>query len=174
MNLFTSSEQPGLFDDAGAAGDVRAPVLMSLNPIYYDLIWASEKRHEFRRRFLTDQAVRWYVYLTAPVARLGAVIDLDVAVVDTPQRIADIAERARAGNGASVFEYVRDLPHAFAIPILRVAEYPGMTLEQLKDELGAFHPPQGYTKLRNHPELLSICEKVTADSPTREMTVSGH
>ncbi|MFF3867116.1 hypothetical protein [Micromonospora sp. NPDC001898] len=91
MNLFTSSEQPGLFDDAGAAGDVRAPVLMSLNPIYYDLIWASEKRHEFRRRFLTDQAVRWYVYLTAPVARLGAVIDLDVAVVDTPQRIADIA-----------------------------------------------------------------------------------
>ncbi|MEV4481730.1 hypothetical protein [Micromonospora coxensis] len=171
MNLFTSSAQPSLFGDDEASDDVREPVLMSLNPIYFDLIWAGEKRHEFRRRFLAGQSVRWYVYLTAPVARLSAVIDLGPAIVDTPQRIADIAEQARVGNGASVLEYVKDLPQAFAIPIRRVSQYPGMSLEQLKAELGAFHPPQGYTKLRNHPELLSVCEKVTADPPTREMTV---
>ncbi|MGC5664503.1 hypothetical protein ACN261_29380 [Micromonospora sp. WMMD723] len=172
MNLFTGSAQPSLFDDASI--DVREPVLMSLNPVYFDLIWAGEKRHEFRRRFLTGQSVRWFVFLTAPVSRLGAVIDLGPAVVDTPQRIADIAEQARVGNGVSVFEYVQDLPQAFAIPIQRVVQYPGMPLDQLKIELGSFHPPQGYTRLRNHPELLSICEKVTADSPTREMTVHGH
>ncbi|MFY1683622.1 hypothetical protein ACN265_18995 [Micromonospora sp. WMMD730] len=174
MNLSTSSAQPSLFDEDDASVDVREPVLMSLNPIYFDLIWAGEKRHEFRRRFLTGQSVRWYVYLTAPVSRLGAVIDLGPAVVDTPQRIADIAEQARAGNGASVFEYVQDLPQAFASPIQRVVQYPGMPLDQLKVELGSFHPPQGYTRLRNHPDLLSICDKVTVDSPTREMTVHGH
>ncbi|WP_433688028.1 hypothetical protein ACQP0I_04220 [Micromonospora carbonacea] len=173
MNLFGSG-QPSLFGDDDPVGDRREPVLMSLNPVYYDLIWAGEKRHEFRRRFLVGQSVRWYVYLTAPVARLSAVIDLGPAVVDVPQRIAEIAEQARVGNGASVWEYVRDLDQAFAIPIQRVAEYPGMPLEQLRTELGAFQPPQGYTKLRQQPDLLSICDKVTADSPIREMTVTGH
>ncbi|MEU8333441.1 hypothetical protein [Micromonospora sp. NPDC048839] len=174
MNAFPQTAQPSLFGDDEPLSDSREPVLMSLNPIYYDLIWAGEKTHEFRRRFLTGQSVRWYVYLTGPVGRLGAVIDLGPAVVDAPEKIAEIAERTRTGNGASVLEYVRDLDRAFAIPILRVAEYPGMPLEQLRTELGGFHPPQGYTKLRNHPELLSICEKVTADSPSREMTVPGH
>ncbi|MFG1872079.1 hypothetical protein [Micromonospora arborensis] len=174
MNAFPQTAQPSLFGDDDLVSDSREPVLMSLNPIYYNLIWAGEKTHEFRRRFLTGQSVRWYVYLTGPVGRLGAVIDLGPAVVDAPEKIAEIAERTRTGNGASVLEYVRDLDRAFAIPILRVAEYPGMPLEQLRTELGGFHPPQGYTKLRNHPELLSICEKVTADSPSREMTVPGH
>lgn len=164
-----SPVQPGLFGD-----DDVEPVMMSLNPVYYELMWSGEKRYEFRRRFLAGRPARWYVYLTAPVARLAAVIDLGPAVVDTPQRVADIAERARVGNGESVFAYVQDLPQAYAIPILRVVEYPGMPLEQLKAELGAFAPPQGYIRLLNHPELLSVCEKVTSDSATREMTVRGH
>ncbi|WP_244236329.1 hypothetical protein [Micromonospora inaquosa] len=145
---------------------------MSLKPLYHDPLWAGGKTHGFRRRFLTGQSARWYVYLTWPVARLGAVIDLGPAIVDTPERIAEIAERARPGNGASVLEYVQDLNQAFAIPIQRVAEYPGLSLEQLRAQLGAFHPPQGYAKLRNHSELLGICEKITAGSPSREMTVT--
>jgi hypothetical protein len=65
------------------------------------------------------------MYLNAPVARLGPVNDLAPAVVDTPQRIAAIAERARVGNGASVLEYVRDLEQAFAIPIEARVGIPG-------------------------------------------------
>ncbi|WP_256095313.1 hypothetical protein [Micromonospora carbonacea] len=173
MNLFPASEQASLFGDDDFLADNREPVLMSLHAVYYDLIWAGEKTHEFRRRFLSGRPVRWYVYLNAPVARLGPVIDLAPAVVDSPQRIAAIAEQTRAGNGASVLEYVRDLEQAFAIPIERVSEYPGVSIAELKAELGEFHPPQGYVKLRNHPELLGICEKVTAESPVREMTVRG-
>lgn len=169
--MISRSGQPSSFGNGDAADDGREPILMSLNPLYYDLLWAGEKTHEFRRRFLTGQSARWYVYLTWPVARLGAVIDLGPAIVDTPERIAEIAERARPGNGASVLEYVQDLDQAFAIPIQRVAEYPGMSLEQLRAQLGAFHPPQGYTKLRNHSALLSICTTITAGPPSREMTV---
>ncbi|WP_433686504.1 hypothetical protein ACQP0I_20085 [Micromonospora carbonacea] len=173
MNFFPASEQPRPFGDCDSLADSRAPVLMSLHAVYYDLIWADERTHEFRRRFLSGRPVRWYVYLNASVARLGPVIDLAPAVVDTPQRIAAIAERARVGNGASVLEYVRDLEQAFAIPIERVSEYPGVSIAELKAELGEFHPPQGYVKLRNHPELLGVCESVTAESPVREMTVRG-
>ena len=82
-----------------------------------------------------------------------------------------IAERARQGNGSSVLEYVGDLDRAFAIPILHVAEYPGLSAAQLNDELGAFHPPQGYVRLSKHPPLLAVCEKVASDMPVRQMTV---
>ena len=113
----------------------------------------------------------WFVYLNTPVSRLAAVIDLGPAVVDVPERIAAIAERTRPGNGASVLEYVRDLERAFAIPILHVAEYPGMSADELHEHLGSFHPPQGYVRLNQHPALLAVCEKVAAETPVRKMSV---
>jgi predicted transcriptional regulator len=165
--------EPQLDDLFGEAdsGTTVEPVLMALHAQYYELIWQGLKTHEFRRRFLKGRATRWFVYLNAPVSRLGAVIDLGPAVVDTPRRIAAIAERARVGNGASVLEYVQDLERAFAIPILHVNEYAGLSADALRDELGSFHPPQGYVRLNQHPQLLRVCEKVAADAPIRQMTV---
>ena len=147
------------------------PVLMALHAEYYELIWQGLKTHEFRRRFLEGRPARWFVYLNAPVSRLAALIDLGPAVVDGPEQIAAIAERARAGNGASVLEYVQDLERAFAIPILHVAEYLGVSAAELRGELGAFHPPQGYVRLKQHRRLLTVCEKVAAETPMREMPV---
>ena len=147
------------------------PVLMALQAQYYDLIWRGLKTHEFRRRFLEGRPARWFVYLNAPVSWLAAVIDLGPAVVDAPQRIAAIAEQASEGNGASVLAYVQDLERAFAIPILQVSEYPGLTADALREELRRFHPPQGYIRLTQHPELLAVCEKLVTAEPVRQMTV---
>jgi predicted transcriptional regulator len=160
-------QQQDLFGDAAGA----EPVLMALHTEYYELIWRGLKTHEFRRRFLEGRPTRWFVYLNAPVSRLAAVIDLGPAVVEAPERIAAIAERAREGNGASVLEYVQDLERAFAIPILHVSEYPGLSAEELRGELGSFHPPQGYVRLRQHPQLLAVCEKAAADTPVRQIPV---
>lgn len=162
------SVQEGLF---GVVEPSPEPVLMALHAEYYDLIWRGEKIHEFRRRFLKGTPVRWFAYLNAPVSRLAAVIDLGPAVVDTPERIAEIAERTRKGNGTSVFDYVKDLEEAFAIPILAVREYPGLSVADLREELGGFHPPQGYLRLNNHSALLALAEKIAADPPIREKTV---
>jgi predicted transcriptional regulator len=164
-----AAPQQDLF--GGSLGIDAEPVLMALHAEYYELIWKGLKTHEFRRRFLEDRPARWFVYLNAPVSRLAAVIDLGPAVVDAPGQIAAIADRARAGNGASVLDYVGDLERAFAIPILHVAEYPGLSAAELRGELGAFHPPQGYVRLRQHPHLLTVCEKVAGGSPIREMSV---
>lgn len=92
--------QEGLFAATECAGAAE-PVLMALNPEFYELIWQGRKTHEFRRRFVVGRLVRWFVYLNAPVSRLAAVIDLGSAVVDVPERVAAIAEAARPGNGAS-------------------------------------------------------------------------
>lgn len=85
--------------------------------------------------------------------------------------VAGIAERMRPGNGASVLEYVRDLDQAFAIPILSVTEYPGLSADGLRAELGAFHSPQGHVRLGQHPELMAVCEKVAAEAPVRSIAV---
>lgn len=72
--------------------------------------------------------------------------------MDTPQRIAAIAEQAREGYGASVLGYVQDWERAFAIPILHISEYTGLSA----DELGGFHPPQGYVRLDQHLRMLRL------------------
>lgn len=147
------------------------PVVMALHRRYYDLIWQGQKHHEFRRRFLVDTPTRWFVWFNAPVSTLSAVIDLGPAIVAPPEQVAEIAEQTRRGNGASVLEYVRDLEQAFAIPILRVREYQGLSGEELRAELGAWHPPQGYIRLNQHRALKALCDKLLADTPTREMLV---
>ena len=78
---------------------------------------------------------------------------------------------ARPGNGASVLDYVRDLDRAFAIPIVSVTEYPGLPVSELRAELGAFHPPQGYVRLAQHRPLLAVCEKMAAVAPVRVLRV---
>jgi predicted transcriptional regulator len=169
----TGGPVAGQLDLFGAAVPDAVPesVLMALHAEYYDLIWQGAKTHEFRRRFLEGRSVRWFVYLDAPVSRLAAVIDLGPAVVGSPDEVAGIAELMRPGNGASVLEYVRDLDRAFAIPILGVTEYPGLSADELRAELGAFHPPQGYVRLAQHAELMAVCEKVSAEAPVRSITV---
>ena len=104
------------------------------------------------------------------MSRLAAVIDLG------PSSLAPRADRGDrgtrpAGNGASVLEYTRDLERAFAIPILSVTEYPGMSAADLRAQLGHFHPPQGYIRLGQHPQLLAVCEKAAAETPVRQLRV---
>ncbi|WP_326820988.1 hypothetical protein [Streptosporangium sp. NBC_01756] len=162
--------QKALFGDSSTDAE---PIVMSLYAEYYDLIWQGLKRHEFRRRFLSGTPTTWFVYLNAPVSRLCAVIDLGPAIVDTPEKVAAIAERTRVGNGASVLEYVQDLEQAYAIPILSVREYKGLSADDLRDQLGSWHPPQSYMRLRNpgNLDMLRICEKLIAEDPLRQVTV---
>lgn len=161
-------------DDLFGATEFDLPVervLMSLNPNYYELIWQRLKRHEFRRRYLAGRPTTWFVYLTAPVSRLAAVIDLDQAVVDTPTRIAELAEQAKKGNGESVYEYLKDLERGFALPIKKVREFPGFTAEELAGMLGSFHPPQGYTLVDKKPALVGLCDKLMSAHTVRELVV---
>lgn len=75
---------------------------MALHTEYYDLIWEGRKTDEFGGDSWKARLVRWCVYLTAPVSRLRAVIDLAPAVAGAPVQAA-IAEQAREGNGARDF-----------------------------------------------------------------------
>ncbi len=98
-------------------------------------------------------------------------VDLDEAVVAGPTRIAEIAEQARVGNGASVFEYLKDLEKGFALPIKKVREFPGFSADELTGMLGKFHPPQGYTLVDKNPALAGVCDKLVSSETVRELVV---
>ena len=146
-------------------------VLMALEPAFYDLMWARAKRHEFRRRFLTGTPVSWLVFLNAPTSALAAVIDLAPAIVDEPRRVADLAERALAGNGASVYAYLRDQSLGYAMPITRVREYPALPLHILREQIPDFPQPRGYTVVDDDSPLASVYDTFTVNPPLREMTL---
>lgn len=146
-------------------------VLMALHPPYYELIWDGAKQYEFRRRYLTGIPTSWFVYLTEPAAALTAVIDLDPAIVATPAVIAALAECTRPRNGATVLDYLHDLPQGFAMPIHHVREYPAMTLARLNAETGGW-PTRGRTLIDDHPQLAAVCDAFTRQPLVREMTVA--
>ncbi|GAB3173043.1 hypothetical protein GCM10027059_43350 [Myceligenerans halotolerans] len=162
-------DHPSLFDVPAEP----VPVVMCLDAEWYDLMWRGEKTHEFRRRFLTEKPVRWFVYLTAPESQLCAVIDLDPAIEDTPEQIAQIAERTRPGNGATVEPYLArgDRTVGYAMPIRRVREYHGFSARELTELLGEFHPPQGYLLVDRHPAWRSICDRLMATPVIRETAI---
>jgi hypothetical protein len=41
----------------------------------------------------------------------------------------------------------------------------------LRAQLGRFHPPVGYVRLNQHPQMLAVCEKVEAATPVRQLSV---
>ncbi|MFI9412307.1 hypothetical protein [Nocardia gamkensis] len=163
---------PDLFDDTDTA--FRAPVprvLMSLHAEYYDLIMSGEKVFEYRKRYPITGASAWYVYLTAPTSTLTAVIDLAAPIPGSPTEIAQIAEQARPGNGASVYDYLAPAGHGLALPILRVREYPGLTAAELAAAAGTWHPPQGHTLIDRYPRLAKLCDQLIAAPIVRERRV---
>ncbi|SIO88498.1 hypothetical protein [Nocardiopsis sp. JB363] len=150
------------------------PVVMNLDPPWYELMWTGQKTHEFRRRFLTGSPAQWFVYLTEPENRLCAVIDLDVAIEDTPEQIAQIAERMQAGSAATVDPYLARGGRSvgYAMPIQRVRQYTGFTAAELERMLNEVCPPQGYIRLDQHPGWRSVCDTLLTTPLERETTIS--
>ncbi|WP_306370171.1 hypothetical protein [Nocardiopsis sp. CC223A] len=150
------------------------PVVMCLDAQWYELMWSGQKDHEFRRRFLTGVPVQWFVYLTAPESRLSAVIDLEPAIEGTPAQIAQIAERMRPGNGATVEPYLAKdgRTTGYAMPIRRVRQYAGFSAAELEQMLDGFHPPQGYVLVDDHPAWRAVCDKLLSTPVVRETTLT--
>lgn len=165
----------GLMEDLFGGELERAPrverVVMSLDHRWLELMFAGEKTHEFRKRFVLGVPVEWYVYLTAPTSRLAAIIDLDPAVEGTPEEIGAIAEQTKPGNGASVEAYLAPRGAGVAVPIRRVREYRGFPANSLAERLGAWHPPQGYMRVSSTPALAAVCDELPSTGFVREMTV---
>lgn len=148
-------------------------VLMALDPDWLELMFRGQKFHEFRKRFVRDVRVQWYCYLTEPVSRLAALVDLAPAIEGTPARIAAIAEADRSGNGRAVHAYLAQHGWGFAAPVRRVREFHGIDGRELAARLGTWSPPRRYVLLSQHSELDAVCASLPATGLRRETRVDG-
>lgn len=140
---------PGIDWDNGRQ---KPLLLLSLQPRYWPLIVSGVKRYEYRRSFRAD-AVQAYIYLSSPRKEIAGFVDFGTPVIDTPERIADLAEQECSGSRRRMLDYLQGCERGFAIPILAHEELsPGIPLRELKERF-RFTAPQGYMVLDKHPTL---------------------
>jgi predicted transcriptional regulator len=148
------------------------PVFMAVFPRFYKLIWSGEKRYEYRRRYI-DGASTWYPYLFTPVAGVVGRVSLGEPIIASPTEIADVAETEFEGHGDSVYQYVRGLRQAYAIPILRAEEHGPVPIGDLREVLGTFNPPKDYLRLLFNARLLTRLEDAMLGPPLRSIDVEA-
>lgn len=121
-------------------------VLMSIKPRFALRILQGEKRIEFRRsspRFGPGSTV--FVYISSPVQEVSALFTID-EIVSGPVEL--IWRRYRRVSGLSkreFFEYYAGSRTAYGIRIAQIFPFSTpLSLEQLKEMLPEFVPPQNY------------------------------
>jgi predicted transcriptional regulator len=144
----------GLFEDENEPTTYREEdvIIMSLQPYAYELIKSGTKKMEYRTRFRKRPTIA-VVYVSAPVKAICGVVLMDKAIIGTPDRIAAIAEAHIKGNGASVYDYLKDKKQGYAIPISGfVVLKEVIPLDELRAKYG-FVAPQSYVGAKIYPEL---------------------
>ncbi len=137
-------------------GSYKPLILMSLKPQYWQLVLDGEKKYEYRRSFRKD-AVGAYIYLSSPRQCIAGFIDFGEPIIDTPQRIVELAESQSPGSRDGMADYLAGSKQGFAVPILSHQQFQPIGLQELREKFG-FTPPQGYLVLDNHRELRKFIE----------------
>jgi predicted transcriptional regulator len=127
----------------------KAEILISVKPLYFDLMVAGEKTVELRRRAMRVPAgTRVWIYSTVPNGWVGAVGEVSYVHESRPCEIWDrFAERAgisrQAFNG-----YFNGADRGCAIIFRRIVPLQrAVLLDDLRRHVGSFHPPQFYKRL---------------------------
>lgn len=99
-------------------------ILLSIKPIFADLIFSGEKCYEYRKSVYRNQSVKTViVYATRPVAKIIGEFDVSGIVAGEPSDLWDRTQE-RSGISKEFFElYFEGRKSAFAIEIGAVRRY---------------------------------------------------
>lgn len=151
----------------------RKPLLLSLKPVYADLVFQGLKTAELRRRVSSGLQNRdVYVYVSSPVMELRGGFRVGEVWKDSPDNIWDLVSRFAQVDRATFDGYYEGANVAYALEIKEVWEYrKPLGLNDLRQKFKKFVVPQSYRFL-NEAELRSIPRlkrrKIRAPSPITE------
>jgi predicted transcriptional regulator len=134
----------------------RIPILLSLHEPYFEEIKSGIKRYEYRKRYVEQPSIA-YIYCTSPVKAVKGIVVFDTPIIGPPELISDISEK-ETGEGALTAEYLKGKDKGYAIPVVSWQEIESISLDELRDQVSGFVPPQSYYRLDNKPELLEYLE----------------
>ncbi len=135
--------------------------MLSLQPQYYDELCRGLKKTEYRRGMFIKEPCHGFIYCSTPVAEIGAYVRFGQPIIGSHDEIARIKECEEAGTYDMMLEWLTGSNQATAIPILEVKTFPAISLQELRERFGKFHPPQKYTYIDTRPELLKYLKEVS-------------
>ena len=130
-------------------------IFLSFRPEYFKPLLYGIKKYEYRKRFCNEET-RAYLYLSGKSRQVIGVMELG-----KPVRL-DLTREDYLNNQETlkrVDEYIlsKDIN---AVPIKSLALFDNpISLDEIRNEIPNFLPPQMYFVLDNHPKLKSLLEK---------------
>ena len=153
-------QQLSLFSDL----DNARTLLLSLQPQYWRLIIAKEKKYEYRRKF-PKYPVSAFIYASSPQKELVGKVEFGDPIIDQSKKIAKFADDCSPGSFGGVFEYLKGLEYGYAVPILSYCTVEPTSLSMLRKTFPDFRPPQSYLVLDNYKEILSFFNRLEMSEP---------
>lgn len=120
--------------------------LISLNPEAFNDFISGDKKFEYRRRYTNEKTLA-FIYVTSPIKQLRAAILFDKPIIDTPEKIAEIAELEHAHWKEGALKYLNGCKKGYAIPAKKLFILKPIALIDLR-KIG-ITPPQSYVYLIN-------------------------
>jgi predicted transcriptional regulator len=144
-------------------------ILISLHPRHSDNVLQGKKTVEIRRRPIRIlPGTRVWIYTTRPRARVEA-----VATVETVWEGSSDELWTRFGNKVAISRielesYLEGVSQACALVFKKVQPLEtSMTINEIRDHVSEFHPPQFFKKLFPHSEELVLFERLNSSTDQR-------
>lgn len=140
------------------------PIVLSLKRKWLESIVQGEKKYEFRRQFLEQPACA-FIYTTSPDSHISHIVWFEEPMIKPPEEIVKLKNE----NRKSLRGYLQDCEKAYAAPVQHYCSIKKITLKEIREKVGKFHPPQSYLRVKNHPALSKFlmeraAEKVRKDT----------
>ena len=126
------------------------PILLSLRPVYADLVFRGLKKAELRRRIATDMEGRdVFIYVSSPDQRLRGGFTVDKVWSGTPETIWEQVSTLAQIDRKTFDLYYAGCSVAFALGITSVWEYKTpSSLATLRKRFDGFVVPQSWRYLQ--------------------------
>lgn len=119
-------------------------ILMSIRDGPFKAIIKGKKKHEFRRRFYIDGPCQVIFYVSSPVSAICGVGIFDKPIKGDVEDLVKIIKTHTFSSEESLRNYMKGLGEGYALPVKRSRKISPITLDELREEICGFVPPQSY------------------------------
>jgi predicted transcriptional regulator len=95
-------------------------IVISIKPIYTDLILNGEKKYEFRKHNFTKPINKVLIYSTKPIGKIVGYFTIDKVIKNTPSKIWAICHEFAGVSENDFINYFEGFKNAYAIQIKNV------------------------------------------------------
>jgi predicted transcriptional regulator len=119
-------------------------VLMSIRDEPFEAIIEGKKKHEFRRRFYVDEPCQVIFYVSSPVSAICGIGIFDKPIKGDVEYLVEIIKTHSFSSEESLRNYMEGLGEGYALPVTRSRKISPITLNELREKISGFAPPQSY------------------------------